>query len=289
MSRLALALVLLAACGPISNTPVQDIVSEALQRVERDPASRAEAARTAAPYREILRSDRLTLGVELDPGASSFRLLAHERNGEGRELRTRAWTFDAGHAVDAVGATSGWELLVAGSDASGQDVLERWRVQAWTAGSSSSKSADDAPPVTTRDVLARGFNLGGTRMIVPLTPAKSALLLARNGEALIEIPLEVGAAPTRRFEALDFPALRNACSAFLGEHLDQGRVITFDAPADRSALDTPNSAGGIDRAIFVDRDKDGLIDDAIACTSEEWSKGPFQGSVWLSTARVEAR
>lgn len=273
MTRLAFLALACAACGPVGTPSVEGIVGEALARVERAPASVGAAAGPVPTYREILRGAELTLGAELDPGARSFRLVVHERGADGRDARTRAWTLPADFAIDAVAATAAWELCVAGIDATGEDVLERWRVEAWSSGS-------DAAPLVHRELVARGFRLGGTRLIVCPPPNESALLLAKDGSALVEIPLAAGAAPTRRFDVGELPALRNACSAFVGEHLDAGRVITLDAPA---------AGSGIDRAVLVDRDRDGWIDEAWPCTSAEWAASRFQGAVWLSTQRVEAR
>lgn len=282
MTRLAALVLALAAagpaCGPVGTPPVEGIVSEALSHVERAPATsnapRADAV-PAATYREILRGDRLTLGAELEPGARELRLVAHEHQAGGRDVRTRAWTLTSELAIDAVSATAAWDLLVAGVDPLGEDVLERWRIEAWS-------SRSDMAPLVHREVIARGLHLGGARLIVCPPPGACALVLAKDGSALVEVPLQSNSAPTRRFDAETLPALRNACSAFLGEHLDAGRVITFDAPASAAR-------GGIDRAVFVDHDRDGWIDESSSYPSESWAASPFQGAVWLSTQRVEAR
>jgi hypothetical protein len=180
--------------------------------------------------------------------------------------------LEAGFAIAAVAAREAFDLVVAGVETDGAVVVERWRVDPRGARSG-------AEPTRVRTTLLRTRQIGDVRALVVDPDGRWVLVLAGDGERLLQVPLQTQGRVLALFEAEVLPALRTACGTFVGEHVGGSRVVAFESPG----------GDGVERAVLVDRDRDGHFDEVLGGDADAWAAAGFAGSVWTEQRFVALR
>jgi hypothetical protein len=183
----------LAACRPAS-LEVTGIVEQALEVARQEALEPLGGHAVLGAYRELVHDGDLAQGAELARGEERLTLVTLERvPGTERFERTSA-VLEAGFAIAAVAAREAFDLVVAGVETDGAVVVERWRVDPRGARSG-------AEPTRVRTTLLRTRQIGDVRALVVDPDGRWVLVLAGDGERLLQVPLQTQGRLLALFEA----------------------------------------------------------------------------------------
>lgn len=261
----------LAACAPALPPEVTGLVGQALELAVQHDASPESTAGTIGGPRELLSTSDLSHGVVFERGEHELVLetfALDPRTGSFEHSRAR---IAAGAAIEAVAARKPWELFVATRADDGELAIQRILV------SPTQSNGDEAR--CARTTLFRTREIDGARFLACDPDGRYLLVLARDGELLLQVPTERGAPGYLVLGVDRLPALRTACGLFCGRHVRNGVVWSFEACGE----------DGLDRAVLVDRDADGGFDEVVSLGAREWAESEYQGSSWTEQRFVAAR